>query len=77
MKWLLVVLVMNSPVKTDLVFDDLDACLVAEEQMRSEWTGVYNRALENKASQDTLMHIKSQMTRGTCIPSATQRDGET
>ena len=36
-KWLLVVIVMNSPVKTDLVFNSLSDCLAAENQMRREW----------------------------------------
>jgi hypothetical protein len=76
MKWLLVVLVMNSPVKTDMVFDDLGSCLAAEEQMRAEWANVYNRAQKNQASPDSLALIKSQMTSGTCIPTASQRDSE-
>ena len=68
MKWLLVVLVMNSPVKTDLVFDTLPACLAAEEQMRKQWADVYNQTLKNKASKETLELVRSQMTNGTCIP---------
>ena len=70
MKWLLVVLVMNSPVKTDLSFDNLDACLVAEQDMRSEWTKIYNRAHAKQAEKATLDFIMSQMTMGTCIPTA-------
>jgi hypothetical protein len=76
MQWLLVVLIMNTPVKTDLVFDSLDACLVAEEKMRSEWAGVYNRAKANKASQESLDLIKLQMTSGTCIPTASHPAGD-
>lgn len=70
MKWLLVVLVMNSPVKTDLSFDSLDACLAAEQVMRNQWSGVYSRALARKADRATLDFIASQMTTGTCIPAA-------
>lgn len=44
MKWLLVVIVMNTPVKTDLVFNSLSECLAAEAQMRTEWSEVYNQA---------------------------------
>jgi hypothetical protein len=68
MKWLLVVLVMNTPLKTDLVFDSLDTCLAAEARMRSEWAAVYNRAVDAKMADDSLEMIKSQMPRGTCIP---------
>ncbi len=68
MKWLLVVLVMNTPVKTDLVFESLELCLAAEAKMRSEWTKIYNHAQAKKASKDTLEFIQAQMTSGTCIP---------
>ena len=44
MKWVLVALVMNIPVKTDLVFNSLDECLAAELQMRKEWSESYNQA---------------------------------
>lgn len=68
MKWLLVVIVMNSPVKTDLVFDTLPACLAAEEEMRKQWAGVYNQTAKNKASKETLALVRTQMFSGTCIP---------
>ena len=68
MKWLLVVLVANSPVKTDLVFNDLGACLAAEQDMRAKWTEVYNSRAAAKAPKDTLDFIRSQMGNGTCIP---------
>lgn len=69
MKWLLVVIVMNSPVKTDLVFSSLNACLDSEQEMRTEWTKIYNRAFEGGAPEESLEFIKAQMTHGTCIPS--------
>ena len=68
MKWLLVALVMNPPIKTDLVFDLLHDCLRAEQEMRRQWADMYNDALSRKASKDTLDLIKKQMTSGTCIP---------
>ena len=68
MKWLLVALVMNAPVKTDLVFDTLSDCLRAEQEMRRQWADMYNDALGRKASKDTLDLVKRQMTSGTCIP---------
>lgn len=69
MKWLLVVIVMNSPVKTDLVFDTLADCLSAERQMRNEWTEIYSQAKKSGAAKETLGFMSSQMTKGTCIPS--------
>ena len=68
MKWLLVVIVMNSPVKTDLVFNTLDECLRAETNMRQQWTDVYNGALKRNLAKDSLDMVKRQMTSGTCIP---------
>jgi len=68
-KWLLVVIVMNSPVKTDLVFNSLSDCLAAENQMRREWADQYNQAQKGGAAKETLGLLSSQMTKGTCIPS--------
>jgi hypothetical protein len=43
MKWMLVVVIFGTqPVKTDLIFDTLDLCLVAEERVRAEMTSKYN-----------------------------------
>jgi hypothetical protein len=69
MKWLLVVIVLNTPVKTDLVFSSLSDCLSAESQIRKEWAETYNQAKKLGATSETLGLISSQMTRGTCIPS--------
>ena len=68
MKWLLVVIVMNTPVKTDLSFATLDECMRAEQSMRRQWADVYNEAVGRKAEKDTLELVKRQMTSGTCIP---------
>ncbi len=43
MKWMLLVLIYGTiPVKTGLVFGTIDECLKAGEQMRGEYTRVYN-----------------------------------
>jgi hypothetical protein len=43
MKWTLIVVVFGAkPVQTDLVFNTLDDCLKAEEQMRAEYTRAYD-----------------------------------
>ena len=68
MKWLLVVIVMNMPVKTELSFNTLDDCLRAEQEMRKQWVEVYNSALNRKDGKDTSDMVKRQMTSGTCIP---------
>lgn len=69
MKWVLVALVMNTPIKTDLVFENLSDCLAAEAQMRKEWTEVYTQARKSGAEREALGLVSSQMTKGTCIPS--------
>ena len=69
MKWLLVVIVMNAPVKTDLVFGSLQECLSAEAQMRQEWAEQYAQAKKAGATGETLGLLSSQMTKGTCVPS--------
>ena len=68
MKWLLVVIVMNTPLKTELTFTTLDDCLRAETEMRQQWADLYNSAKKRNASKDTLELVKGQMTSGTCIP---------
>lgn len=69
MKWVLIVIVMNTPIKTDLVFNDLSECLSAESQMRKEWTELYSQTQKSGAAKETLGFMSSQMTKGTCIPS--------
>lgn len=68
MKWLLVVMLANTPVKTDLVYGTLAECLRAEQAMRQQWAEVYNDALKRKADTATLEMVKRQMGIGTCIP---------
>ena len=68
MNWLLVVVVMNMPVKTNLTFVTLNDCLTAEQVMRNQWAEVYNNAMNRKLGKDTLDMVKRQMTSGTCIP---------
>ena len=63
MKWLLIVIVMNAPIKTDLVFESLSECLSAETQMRKEWAELYNQAKKSSAEKETLGFLNSQMTR--------------
>lgn len=68
MKWVLVAIVMNMPIKTDLVFDNLASCLEAEAQMRKEWAELYKETRESGAESEKIGYLSSQMTKGTCIP---------
>ena len=68
MKWILVAIVMNTPVKTDLTFNNLNECLSAEQAMRTEWAAAFNEAKKSGTEQERAGYIRSQMTKGTCIP---------
>ena len=70
MNWLLVVIVLGAPVKTDLVYRSLQECLQAELQMRNDWASAYNAAKTEKPPRapDSLGYLSKQMTSGTCIP---------
>lgn len=76
MKWLLIVLIMNQPVKTDLTFESLNTCMEAEEKMRKEWANRFNEVVSRPAFQKLSAEDKkasrtfmlSQATSGTCIP---------
>ena len=77
MKWTLIVVVFGAmPVQTDLVFNTLDDCLKAEEQMRAEYTRAYDRwaATKNRPEfghSTTRQFMRTRMgleNRGTCIP---------
>ena len=49
MKWILVVLIGGvTPVPTDLVFEKLSDCLIAEEQLRKTYAEAFE-ALSNEA----------------------------
>jgi hypothetical protein len=68
------------PVKTELLFDTIDDCLKAEEQMRGEYARVYNSwHAWAEANQKEAQYPDSQKfnwrrdgmeTTGTCIPHA-------
>jgi len=69
MKWVLVAIVMNVPVKTDMVFNSLSECMAAESQMRIEWNEVYSQAKKSGTDPVRAGQISSAMTTGTCVPS--------
>jgi hypothetical protein len=81
MKWTLIVLVFGaSPVKTDLVFNSLEDCLRAEDQMCAEYARAYNAwnawAQKNQTeagypnSQKFMEARMGLNNRGTCIQAA-------
>ena len=68
MKWMLVIMIFGTQaVKTDLIFDTLDLCLVAEERARAEMTAKYNSW---RAS------ARGHSPPGRAIPAAPHRDAE-
>jgi hypothetical protein len=81
MKWTLIVLAFGtSPIKTDLVFNSLDDCLRAEDQMRAEYARAYSVwdawAQKNQAeagypnSKKFMQGRIGLKNRGTCVPAA-------
>lgn len=74
MKWVLVAIVLQTPVKTDLVFNTLDACLLAEGEMRTAWANIVNAAVKRRENapaseqKQTLDFVTRQMPWGTCVP---------
>ena len=81
MKWMLLVLIYGTiPVKTGLLFDTIDDCLKAEEQMRDSYIRTYNawqtwaKANPSEAhypdSQKFMWRRDGMETTGTCIPHA-------
>lgn len=77
MKWLLVVIVANAPVKTDLVYNTLSDCLQAESKVRQEWVAQFNNSISQASfkhmsvedQQQSRTFMMNQMNSGTCIPS--------
>jgi hypothetical protein len=76
MKWMLFVLVFGSyPVETNLLFDNLDACLKAEETMRKEYARAYSQSTWtngdiSQASDPSVLNRYGQKTSATCVPHA-------
>jgi hypothetical protein len=76
MKWMLFVLVFGThPVETNLLFDNLDACLKAEENMRKEYARAYSQSTWTignigQASDPSVVSRYGQKTTATCIPHA-------
>jgi hypothetical protein len=76
MKWVLVVLVMNSPVKTDLVVDSYEACRDVEARMVATQVAYLNKSLQeakkNKVAEKDFKSIRDgesqKVTSGVCIP---------
>lgn len=69
MNWLLVVVVANAPVPTNLVYPTLTACLQAEQQMRAEHVALFNAASKQPGmTEQSRNFMASQIPHGTCIP---------
>jgi len=78
MKWILVVVVFGlGPVQTNLVYDDLESCLRAEEVVRGQWLKHMNAVAApgtlaelNERDPNGANFLAKQITPGTCIPHA-------
>ena len=81
MKWMLLVLIYGTiPVKTGLVFDTIDDCLKAEEQMRDTYRRTYDawqawaeanpKEAQYPDSQKFMWRRDGMETTGTCMPHA-------
>jgi hypothetical protein len=76
MNWLLVILISSSPVKTDMVFLDLNSCMKKESEIRKIYTEHVNDYIKwsdsmkipEKEKKENLKFVMSQMNSGTCIP---------
>ena len=77
MKWMLVAIVLQTPVKTDLIFDSLAECLSQEGAMRSTWAVTTNKifadnkknpSFTDKDFKEYQKYFAKQTTWGTCIP---------
>jgi hypothetical protein len=75
MKWMLLVLAFGTyPVETKLTFDNLDACLKAEDNMRKEYAKAYVEWRPSGSTADASDPIMTNRfglkTLATCIPHA-------
>lgn len=68
MNWLLVVMVLGTPIKTDLVFPSLAECLRTEEIMRKVWSDHEAMLAKQGAESSRIEYLRKQMPTGTCIP---------
>jgi hypothetical protein len=84
MKWMLVVMVFGiTPVKTNLLFNNINDCLDAEDAMRAEYTRTFNtwqewaQANPDEANPDIAFIRKRNglESSGTCIPHAELPEG--
>jgi hypothetical protein len=74
MKWMLFVLVFGThPVETDLIYDNIDACLKAEETMRKEYAQAYSKGTWTaqdlgQTSDPSVASRYGLKTVATCVP---------
>ncbi len=76
MKWMLIVLIMGAtPVKTGLVYETVDDCYAAENEMSAEYTRYYNdwvawaKDHQKESGYPTVpAYITQRLMHGVCIP---------
>ena len=76
MKWMLVVLVFElAPVETDFIYDTLDECLSAAEEVQVAYTEAYNKRATGPRSEVAREYWESRLLKNamTCVPSKLDR----
>ncbi len=78
MKWMLIVLIAGAPVKTDLLYNTLAECTVADDGMRQAYASDFNTWVERAKSDPKKYNypasvndfIKNKIHSGVYIPHA-------
>jgi hypothetical protein len=64
----------TAPIETALIFDTLEECLRADDQMRASYAQVVNALKSNQSAKKDIRSFVIQQSRlqnqGTCIPHA-------
>jgi hypothetical protein len=70
MKWALVMMAMGTtPIQTNLVYDDLQACYAAEEKIGAEYTNAFNQWIKANGEESLIPpFVKQRIMRGVCVP---------
>jgi hypothetical protein len=59
----------TTPIQTNLVYDDLQACYAAEEKIAAEYADVFNQWLKTNGNTSLVPpYVKQRVMRGVCTP---------
>ena len=70
MKWALVMMAIGTtPIHTNLLYDDLQACYAAEEKISADYTNAFNQWVKANGDETLIPpFIKQRVMRGICAP---------